>query len=352
MEDARAAPRPVMLQAAQAADLNHVNDTHPGIRRVRRGRGFSYVTGENERVADRETLDRIAQIVIPPAWSDVWISSDPNGHIQATGRDQRGRKQYRYHPAWSACRDEAKFDSLCDFARRLPVLREQVDADMRRRSLTRERVTASIVWLLDRTLIRIGNDIYAEQNKSFGLTTLTSDHVEASSSGLRFSFTGKSGKAWNLGLQDRRIASAVRRMQELPGERLFQYLDEDGEPHPVHSQDVNAYIKEAIGTDYSSKHFRTWGASSEMAHLLARLDDPETKTARNRLLNTHLDKVAAKLNNTRAVCRRCYVHPAVIEGWEDGTLVPSLSEIRSRYRRPLAGLDLRESQMLRWLERN
>lgn len=350
LDDAMAERRREASSDAERADLTYVSDTGPGITRRRSGRGFSYRDAKGDLIRDPAALARIREIVIPPAWTDVWISPKPAGHIQATGRDQRGRKQYRYHPAWTACRDEAKFELLCDFARALNVLRDQIDADMRKRSLCRERVIASIVWMLDKTLIRIGNSIYARENESFGLTTLRTDHVEASSSSLRFSFRGKSGREWKLKLQDRRIASVVRRMQELPGEQLFQYVDEDGEPQNVDSQDVNAYIQAAIGPEYSSKQFRTWGATTQMAHMLAEIEPPQAKTARARDLNRMLDKVAARLNNTRAVCRRCYVHPAVIAEWEEGTLGEEFRALRARYRRPIAGLDARESRLLRWLE--
>ena len=220
--------------SAERASLIHVSDAMPGIVRKRSGRGFRYVAAGGKGVADGETLSRIRSLAIPPAWTDVWISPDPDGHIQATGRDQRGRKQYRYHPRWMACRDDVKYSSLVAFARALPTLRAQIDADLRRRGLSRERVVASIVWLLDNTMIRVGNAVYARDNKSFGLTTLRSRHVEVEGAKLRFAFKGKSGKEWKLKLVDRRMARIVRDVQELPGQHLFQYLDEDGERRLVH----------------------------------------------------------------------------------------------------------------------
>lgn len=221
---------------------------------------------------------------------------------------------------------------------------------MRRRSLSRERVVASVVWLLDNALIRIGNDIYAKTNRSYGLTTLKERHVEVEGSRLRFSFRGKSGQEWNLKLADRRIARIIRSMQELPGQRLFQYLDETDARRDVHSHDVNMYIRETIGEKYSSKHFRTWGATTIACERLRTLPLPDTKTERNRLQNQVIDSVAKKLNNTRAVCRRCYIHPLVLSAWGEGSLQPALDEYRRRYRRPFKGMDQDESLVLRWLE--
>ncbi|MDQ2632441.1 MAG: DNA topoisomerase IB, partial [Pseudomonadota bacterium] len=249
-------------EAARQASLVYVSDAEPGIRRKRAGKGFSFVTSSGKPVADRRTLARILSLVIPPAWTDVWICADADGHIQATGRDQRGRKQYRYHPRWSENRDEAKYSSLADFARALPKIRERIDADLRRRELPRERVVASVVWLLDNTMIRVGNAAYARDNRSFGLTTLKTRHVEVEGAKLRFAFKGKSGKEWKLKLVDRRMAKIMRSIQELPGQHLFQYINGGGVRRPVTSQDVNDYIREAGGgADFSSKHFRTWGGT-------------------------------------------------------------------------------------------
>ena len=336
-------------QAAERADLAYVSDAEPGYRRRRAGRGFFYVGPRGKRLGDRREIARIRALAIPPAWTDVWICPDPAGHIQATGRDDRGRKQYRYHPAWTACRDEAKFSSLCAFARALPALRAAVDADLRRRGLPRERVIASVVWLLDNTLIRVGNDAYADRNNSFGLTTLRSRHVEIEGSSLRFSFKGKSGQEWRLRLSHRRVAAIVRSIQELPGQRLFQYLDGDGDRRDIRSQDVNDYIREAIGADFTSKHFRTWGATVSAALALAEKDPPASQRERAVTLNAALDQVARMLRNTRAVCRRCYVHPAVVEAWEEGRLGEEMRALSRRLPRPLKGLDADESLVLRWL---
>ncbi len=337
--------------AAERAALTYVVDAEPGIRRKRHGKHFGYVDADGAKVTDVETLARIRSLAIPPAWEDVWICPEAAGHIQATGRDQKGRKQYRYHPAWTACRDEAKFSSLSAFGGVLPQLRDRVDADLRKRGLPRERVIATVVWLLDNTLIRIGNDRYAKTNRSFGLTTLRSRHVEVEGSRLRFSFVGKSGQKWDVKFSDRRVAPIVRSIQELPGQRLFKYLDDDGTRREVHSHDVNAYIAEAIGSDYTSKHFRTWGATVSAALWLAEHEPPPSKREQARILNKVVDQAAQQLRNTRTVCRRCYIHPLVLESWSEGRLHAEISDLRRRLRAPLAGLDQDESTVLRWLRR-
>lgn len=336
------------VRAAMEADLVYLTDEAPGIRRVRSGRGFSYRSVSKSLVKDEDTLARIKSLVIPPAWTDVWISPDENGHIQATGRDIRGRKQYRYHPRWSVCRGEAKFSSLAAFADALPDLREQVDRDLRRHGLPREKVVASVVWLLDNTMIRVGNSAYARDNKSFGLTTLRTKHVAVEGSTLRFAFKGKSGKDWSIRLTDRRLARILRQIQELPGQQLFQYVSDTGERRSIGSSEINAYIRESSGQDFTSKHFRTWGATIHAASLLQELELPETKTQRNRVLTTVIDTVAARLNNTRTVCRSCYIHPRVIEQWETGTLADDLKRARGR-RKAIAGLDEEEGTVRHWL---
>lgn len=337
------------LAAAKRAELAYVSDLDAGIRRQKRGKGFRYLDPDGSTVADEATLARIRALAIPPAWTDVWICPEASGHIQATGRDQKGRKQYRYHAGWTACRDEAKFSSLVAFASALPKLRARVEDDLRKRGASRERVLASMVWLLDKTMMRIGNDIYARQNKSFGLTTLRSRHVEIEGTRLRFSFRGKSGQEWNLKLADRRVASVIRTVQDLPGQRLFQYLDDEGARRSINSQDVNEYIREATGSDFTSKHFRTWGATTAAAFLFLNLPLPEAKREQLRLTNEVIDRVADRLKNTRAVCRRCYIHPAVISSWLEGRLAEEMGSLRARFPRPLKGLDREESIALRWL---
>ena len=334
--------------AAEQASLTYVSDSEPGIRRLKAGEGFSY-KGSKGQAVSAAAIARIKALAIPPAWTDVWISPDAAGHIQATGRDVRGRKQYRYHQLWAAERDGAKYSSLVAFAESLPELRRRMDADLRRHGLPAERVVAAIVWLLDNTMIRVGNAAYARDNKSFGLTTLRDRHVDIKGSSLRFAFKGKSGKEWKLKLVDRRIAGIVRGAQDLPGQKLFQYLDEDGNRRPVHSEDVNRYIREAAGDAFSSKHFRTWGGTIHAASLFAQTELPESQAGVKRVMNSVIDKVAERLGNTRAVCRKCYIHPQVFEAWSQGRLLAEMAEANKR-KRAIEGLDEEEALVLRWLK--
>lgn len=341
---------PAADPALSEGRLRYVNDDEPGIGRRRRGRGFSYVRANGRAVSRASDLARIRALAIPPAWTDVWICADANGHIQATGRDDRGRKQYRYHDRWQADRGLAKYALMADFAAKLPTIRKAIDADLRRHGLPREKVVASIVWLLDNTMIRVGNDSYARENKSFGLTTLKRRHLEISGSTLNFRFNGKSGRVWDVGLADRRMARLLRTIEDLPGQRLFRYRDEEGGLHDVGSHDVNAYIHAAIGDQFSSKDFRTWGGTMRALTLLADTEVPDTKTGRARALNTVIDVVSRKLGNTRAVCRACYIHPAVFERWEQGKLAGDVAAIRAKRPRR-AGLDAEECVATLWLQR-
>jgi DNA topoisomerase I len=340
---------PEPAASARSASLVHVSDEEPGIRRRRAGKGFSYRTPEGELLSDPGALARIKSLAIPPAWTDVWISPVEDGHLQATGRDHRGRKQYRYHPRWSVCRDEVKYSSLVDFAKALPRLRAHVDADLKKPGLPPERVVASVVWLLDNTMIRVGNSAYARDNNSFGLTTLRDRHVKIDGSEIRFAFKGKSGKEWNLRLVDRRIAKIVRGAQDLPGQQLFQYKTEDGGRSIVRSQDVNAYIRQASGQDFSSKHFRTWGGTICAASLFSATPVPDTKSAAARVANEIVDRVAARLGNTRTVCRKCYIHPLVLERWSEGRLAEEMAAVKRSFRKPVDGLDEEETLVLKWL---
>jgi DNA topoisomerase-1 len=337
-------------RAARDVALTYGSDADPGIRRRRAGRGFAYVWPDGRPVTEPAVRDRIAALAIPPAWTEVWIAPEDDRHLQATGMDARGRKQYRYHERWTACRDEVKYASLLDFARALPRLRAAVEADLGRRGLGREKVVATVVWLLDTTLIRVGNAAYARENKSFGLTTFRDRHVRVEGSSLRFRFTGKSGKEWMLKVSDRRIARIVKGAQDLPGQQLFQYLDDDGERRQVASQDVNAYIREAGGGPFSSKHFRTWGGTVRALELFAGIEPPDSKRGLAVATNGVIDAVATRLGNTRTVCRKCYVHPAVLDHWQRSDLAATLADIRRRYRRTPAGLDRSEYLALRWLE--
>jgi DNA topoisomerase-1 len=299
--------------------LTYSSDLDEGWCRQRRGKGFSY-SGPQGGAPSPERRREIESLAIPPAWTDVWICADPRGHIQATGRDERGRKQYRYHPHWTSHRANTKFGGLVGFAEVLPNLREQVEADLRRRSLGLDRVAASVVWLLDNSLIRVGNPAYARENKSFGLTTLRNRHVAINGQAIRFRFKGKSGKNWNLQLVDRRMARIVKSLQDLPGQHLFKYEDEEG-VHAITSRDVNDYIAGIVGPGFSSKHFRTWAGTVRAFGLLAGQAIPESQRERTKLLTGIVDVVANRLGNTRAVCRQSYIHPAVFENWEAGTLV-------------------------------
>jgi DNA topoisomerase-1 len=309
---------------AESAGLAYVNDHDRGLSRLAAGHGkFKYVAADGKAVRDAKTLDRIAGLVIPPAWTKVWICPDPRGHIQATGRDQRGRKQYRYHPDWRTVRDQDKYHRMSEFGRALPKLRRQVDADLARHGLVRERVLAAVVRLLEVTLIRVGNDEYARANKSFGLTTMQKRHVQISSAGAVFEFRGKSGKQHRTGFHDRRLARLVRSCQELRGQRLFQFIDETGEKRPVESADVNAYLHAAMGEDFTAKDFRTWAGTLAALELLEAQEPADSEAAAKRIVTDCVKAVAARLGNTPAVCRACYIHPAVPQAYASGTLPPT-----------------------------
>lgn len=305
---------------AERALLAYVNDQEQGVRRLPRGKGFSYVDEDGRPVKDETTLARIRALAIPPAWTSVWICPDPNGHIQAVGRDQKGRKQYRYHPDWRADRDARKYDRMAAFGRALPRLRRRVAADLARRGLPREKVLAAVVSLLELTLIRVGNDEYARTNKSFGLTTMQKRHLKLAGGGAVFEFKGKSGKMHRTGFRDRRLARIVAACQELRGQRLFQYIDEDGQRRAVESSDVNDYIRAACGDDFSAKDFRTWYGSLAALEALSMSPPPTTQAEAKRTLNTCVKAVAGLLGNTPAVCRAAYIHPKVLEAFETSHL--------------------------------
>ncbi len=300
--------------------LTYADDHDPGIRRYMTDHGFDYVKPGGDPVDDAPTLDRIRKLVIPPAWTDVWICPTERGHIQATGRDAKGRKQYRYHDRWREHRDGHKYDRLLAFGRVLPRLRARVDADLRRRGLPRDKVLAAVLRLMEITLIRVGNEEYAKTNKSFGLTTLRDRHAKVAAGGAVFEFRGKSGKLHKTGFRDRRLARIVKACQDVPGQRLFQYLDEHGERHAVESADVNAYLREALGADFSAKDFRTWAGTVSAARALAAMPVPESPAAAKRNINTCIKAVAGLLGNTAAVCRRAYIHPRVLAAYEQGAL--------------------------------
>lgn len=306
--------------AAAEAGLTYVNDDDPGITREGAGEAVRYRQPDGRPLRDEATLARIASLVIPPAWTHVWICADPDGHIQATGRDMRGRKQYRYHPRWRAHRDGAKFAHMAAFGRALPAIRAKVEAGLSRRDLSRDRVIALIVRLLEETLARVGNDEYARDNKSFGLTTLKRRHLKADRDGLWLEFRGKAGVQHRAAIGDRRLARLVRRVADLPGQRLFQWVDGDGTRHDVGSADVNAWLKEAAGADVTAKDFRTWAATLSAARHLARRDPPASEAEAKRAIVACVKETAGLLGNTPAVCRAAYIHPEVFTGWRRGAL--------------------------------
>jgi DNA topoisomerase-1 len=300
--------------------LRYVTDAEPGIRRRRAGRGFSFVGPDGKRVTAPSTLARIRSLVIPPAWTDVWISIDPHGHIQATGRDARGRKQYRYHPQWREARDQTKFERMVEFGAALPAIRGRVAEDLRGAELSRDKVLAVVVSLLDRTLVRVGNPEYAKDNHSFGLTTMRDRHVVVEGSAIRFRFSGKSGKEHEVDLADRRLARLVQRTQDLPGHRLFQYVDEHGQPRPVESGDVNDYLRSIAGDGFSAKDFRTWGGTVLVARALLDTEVCDAESEAKSNVVAAIKAAALELGNTPAVTRSAYVHPGVIRAYLDNEL--------------------------------
>jgi DNA topoisomerase-1 len=294
--------------------LRHSSDTEPGITRKRMGRYWAYFDAEGNRVTDRDEIDRLNAIGLPPAYESAWFCADPNGHLQATGIDARGRKQYRYHPEFAAIRDAAKYDHLAEFAAALPAIRRRLKTDLKRKGLPREKVVAVTVALLEETLIRVGNEDYARANSSFGLTTLRNRHVTVKGDELRFLFKGKGGKPWRLSLRDPRVAKIVRSTQELPGQHLLEYRDRDGEIRSVTSSDVNAWLREVSGHDITAKDFRTWAGTMKAASFFQAC----TGQAGKGTVKEMTAAVAAALGNTIAVCRKCYIHPAVIGAFEAG----------------------------------
>ena len=309
------------VESAQAAGLRYTTDTNPGYRRKGHGSRATYLTPEGRPLRDAATLERIRKLVIPPAWTDVWICTDPRGHMQATGRDARGRKQHRYHPRWRQVRDETKYDRLIGFAQSLPAIRRRTAEDLGLAGLPREKVIAAVVQLLEKTLIRVGNDEYAKQNRSYGLTTLRNGHVEVNGARVRFAFRGKSGVEHEVDLDDRRLARIVKQCRDLPGYDLFQYLDAEGRRQSIESADVNSYLRSISGNDYSSKDFRTWAGTVLATEMLRELDPFRTETEAKKQIVRAVESVATRLGNTKAVCRKCYIHPAVFDAYMDGSLV-------------------------------
>lgn len=307
-------------EAAKAAQLRYVRDERPGIRRRAAGTGFVYLDRDDQVVEDEATLARIKSLVIPPAWTDVWICSIPHGHLQASGRDAKGRKQYRYHARWRKARDETKYGRMALFGAALPHIREQVDAHLKLPTLSREKVLAIVVRLLEVTFIRVGNEEYARTNKSFGLTTMRDRHVRVDGGKIHFRFRGKSGKDHEVTLANRRLARLVAHVRELPGQDLFQYIDDDGEPRPVDSGDVNEYLQEISGEEFTAKDFRTWAGTLLASRCLAEAESFESAAAGKAACVTAVASVAHRLGNTAAICRKSYIHPAIIDAFQDEKL--------------------------------
>jgi len=336
---------------AESAGLVYVAGDQRGVRRERQGDGFAYFKPSGEPVSDAATLERIRKLAIPPAWTEVWICANPNGHLQATGRDARGRKQYRYHPQFRELSEANKYEHMLEFARALPALRAKVAAHMALRGLPREKVLATVVHLLETTLIRVGNDDYARQNKSYGLTTLRNPHVKVAGSELRFQFKGKSGKTWRLQVKDRRVAKIVKACQELPGQDLFQYRGEDGEQRSVSSADVNAYLREISGRDITAKDFRTWAGTVLAALALQEFQSFDTQAGAKQNVRAAIEKVAARLGNTPTICRKCYVHPEILASYAEGAMLLEIKErVEQELREDLASLRPEEAAVLSLLE--
>ena len=333
--------------AAESAGLRYVSDARPGIRRRKSGKGFTYARADGSKLTEPDVLRRIKALAIPPAWTDVWICPFADGHVQATGRDARGRKQYRYHARFREVRDSTKYEHVVAFAEVLPAIRERVREHMALRGLSRDKVLATVVQLLETTLIRVGNDDYAKQNESYGLTTLKGRHVAVDGNEVRFRFTGKGGKQWSLRVKDRRIAKIIRACQELPGQELLQYVDEDGKPQDVTSSDVNAYLKEITGRDITAKDFRTWAGTVLAAMALNEMQSFDSAAQAKRSLRTAIENVAARLGNTATICRKCYVHPEILSSYLDGNLVLEIkSAVESELREGLPDLRPEEAAVL------
>ncbi|HUF53330.1 MAG TPA: DNA topoisomerase IB [Dehalococcoidia bacterium] len=337
------------LLSASAASLQYVTPEGPGFRRSRKGRRFRYETTEGTTVTDRKTLERIKRLVIPPAWADVWISAFENAHLWAVGRDARGRRQYHYHAKWRVVRDLAKYHHLAEFGRALPRIRRRLRKDLARRGLPREKVLAAAVRLLEETFVRIGNEEYARDNGSFGLTTLRDRHVRANGRALHLEFVGKGGKKHCVGIEDPQLARIVKRCREIPGYQLFQYIDEDDNRQSIGSSDVNAYLREIAGREFTAKDFRTWAGTLLAAVNLCDREAFKSESEAKRNVVDAIDAVAAQLNNTRSVCRKNYVHPEILDAYVEGELTPDVP--RGNGTRPPRGLRTAEGALLAFLEK-
>ncbi|MCL4300358.1 MAG: DNA topoisomerase IB [Anaerolineae bacterium] len=334
------------VKSAKAAGLRYVSDTLPGIRREPAEQGYRYIGIDGKVISDPEELQRIESLAIPPAWTEVWICPLPHGHLQATGRDARGRKQYRYHPQWSEIRGQTKYDRMLLFGEALPLIREQVERDLALRGLPRRKVLATIVRLLETTFIRVGNKEYARANRSFGLTTLRDRHVKISGSSIQFQFRGKSGQTHSIDLKDRRLARIVKQCRDIPGYELFQYIDENGQRQTVDSGDVNAYLREITGQDFTAKDFRTWGGTVLAALTLNEMGAWESESGAKKNVVQAIKEVAHCLGNRPATCRKYYVHPAVLETYLDGNLLDRLQQELEAAAESPNGLKVEETAMM------
>lgn len=313
-------------QVAKSAGLRYVNDTMRGIQRRRAGKNFSYIGLDGKPIHDKDELQRIRSLGIPPAWTNVWICPKPNGHIQATGRDAKGRKQYRYHPRWREARDETKYNRMVAFGEALPTIRERISHDLALPGLPHEKVLAAVVWLLDTTAIRVGNEEYARENGSYGLTTMRNRHVDIAGSKIRFHFRGKSGKDHTVTVRNQRLARVIKRCQDLPGHELFQYVDDDGDRRTIQSDDVNDYLQEITGQNFTAKDFRTWSGTVLATNELEELGDFDTQTEGKKNVTQAIKVAAEHLGNTPTICRKCYVHPEILEAYMNKSLLPALHE--------------------------
>ncbi len=343
------APDPV--ESAEAAGLRYVRDAVRGIRRERDGDEFRYIGPNGKPIEDPKKLERIKSLAIPPAWTDVWICPHANGHIQATARDAKGRKQYRYHPRWREVRDETKFGRMVAFGQALPSIRERVETDLQLPGLPREKVLATVVKLLEKTLIRVGNAEYARDNKSYGLTTMRDKHVDIEGSQVTFEFKGKSGKKHRIDIDDLELAKIVKGCRDIPGYELFQYLDEDGNRQDIESADVNAYLREITGQDFTAKDFRTWAGTVLATLMLQKAEAFDSDTQAKKNVVRAIEEVAERLGNTPSICRKCYIHPAVLDSYLEGSMLESLQQLTEQELEDPGGqLEPEEAAVLRLLQ--
>ncbi|MFN2623135.1 MAG: DNA topoisomerase IB [Chthoniobacterales bacterium] len=349
IDEIEVAPDPV--EVAEDAGLRYVSDEQPGYTRKAKGDDFEYFDTEGKKLRDETRLLRIKRIGVPPAYTRVWICPSPNGHIQATGRDARGRKQYRYHERWREVRDENKYDRMLVFGKALPKIRRRLNRDLKRRGLPRQKVLATVVQLLERTFIRVGNEEYAKENKSFGLTTMRNRHVDVTATKLKFTFRGKSGKEHEVDVTDRRLAKIIRQLQDLPGQEVFKYLNEKDERRKVTSEDVNEYLREITGEDFTAKDFRTWAGTVLAAMALNAQEAFENKTQAKKNVKDAISAVAKILGNTPAICRKCYVHPAVLQTYLDGGMIEGLKQkTEETLERKLGDLKSQEAAVMSFLQ--